>query len=88
MRLVQVFVERAGVSQAELARRMGIKPQSFSQYLGRRRVRPSLQWMARLALVCGGRLWVEFPNGAINPFQVEPDQKLDSATTIDRLLNT
>lgn len=60
-RLVEEIIERAGMSQAEVARRLGITPQSLNQYFTHRRERPSIIWIARLAEVCGARLLVEFP---------------------------
>lgn len=61
MHLIELLVSRAGISQREIAKRIGIKPQSLNQYMIFRRRRPSVQWLARLAGVCGGRLVLEFP---------------------------
>lgn len=66
-RLVELLLEKAGLSQAEAARRMGIASQSLNQYKISRRARPSLQWLARLAEVCGAKIIVEFPNQTLIP---------------------
>lgn len=62
---VHVIIERliaeSGLTQSEIARRMGISKQSVSQYVQLRRKRPSIIWLARLALVCGSRILVEAP---------------------------
>ena len=59
--LVDQLLTRAGLSQAEVCRRLGIHPTSFNQYRLGRRVKPSLWWMTRLANVCGARIVIEFP---------------------------
>lgn len=61
IKLIEEIVDRAGVSRAELADRLGVKYQTFSQYTYLKRKRPSVQWLARLLAVTGGRLIVEFP---------------------------
>lgn len=59
--LISQLLGRSGMTQAEMCRRLGIKPQSMQQYKGGRRSKPSVEWFARLVSVCGGRLIVEFP---------------------------
>lgn len=59
--LIEQLLNRAGLPEAELARRLGIKRQSLNQYKISRRRRPSVQWLARLAEACGARLLIEFP---------------------------
>lgn len=60
-RLVQLLLERAGMSQTEVAKRLGITQQALQQYVAGRRQRTSLEWLARLAEVCGARVVVEWP---------------------------
>jgi len=62
--LVDLLIARSGVSQKEVARRLGVAPQSLNQYRMKRRARPSAQWLARLAEVCGARLVVELGSRA------------------------
>lgn len=57
--LIDQLIAKSGLSQSELARRLGIRLQSLNQY--RRRKRPGVVWLAKLAEACGGRLYVEFP---------------------------
>lgn len=57
--LVDQLITKSGLTQSEIARRLGIRLQSLNQY--RRRKRPGVVWMAKLAEACGGRLVVEFP---------------------------
>lgn len=61
MALIELILDRAGVSQAEVARRLGIRHQSLNQYRWLRRKRPSIQWISRLAQACGARIVIEFP---------------------------
>ena len=61
MGMIELLLDRAGVPQAEVARRLGIRFQSLNQYRWLRRKRPSIQWFARLANACGARLVIEFP---------------------------
>ncbi len=59
--LIEQLIQRSGLSQGELCRRIGIDPRGLSQYRHRRRQRPSIWWMARLATACGARFWIEWP---------------------------
>lgn len=60
--LITLLLDRSGVSQHELARRLGIKVQSISQYKRGKRANPSVKWLARLVEAVGGKLYVEFPS--------------------------
>ncbi len=59
-RLIELLLERAGLSQAECARRMGVETQSLHQYK-KYRANPSVRWLARFVQTCGGRLIIELP---------------------------
>jgi hypothetical protein len=59
--LIEQLLIRANLSEAELARRLGIKRASLNQYRSLRRKRPSLAWFARLVETCGGRIILEYP---------------------------
>jgi len=66
--VAEMLIERVGLKKAEVARRMGIRPQTLQQYLAKRvgsRKRGkkyiSLQWFLRIVHVCGARLVVEMP---------------------------
>lgn len=59
--IIDQLLARAGLSQAEACRRIGITPPAFNQYRLGRRLRPSLWWMVRLAQTCGAKIVVEFP---------------------------
>lgn len=57
--LIEAMITKSGLSQSEVARRLGIKIQSLAQY---KRVRkPSLIWLVRLAEVTGCKVYVELP---------------------------
>ena len=60
--LIDQLLARAGLSQAEACRRLGITPSSFNQYRLGRRCKPSMWWIVRLAEVCGAKVFVEFPS--------------------------
>lgn len=60
--LINMLLKRAGLTNAEAARRMGNSSQALSQYRRMRRTRPSIQWFARLAEICGARFYLEFPS--------------------------
>jgi DNA-binding XRE family transcriptional regulator len=66
--LIQLLITRSGVSQAELAKRLGITPQALGQYVKAKR-RATFHWVVRLAQVCGARISVDFPSLA-QPLQV------------------
>ena len=57
--LIDQLILSSGLTQSEIARRLGIRLQSLNQY--RRRKRPGVIWLAKLAEACGGRVVVEFP---------------------------
>jgi transcriptional regulator with XRE-family HTH domain len=61
MSLIDQLLAHAGLSQTEVAERLGIRVQSLNQYRYLRRKRPSLRWFARLAEACGARITLEFP---------------------------
>jgi DNA-binding XRE family transcriptional regulator len=60
IKLINLLFERSGMSQAEIARRIGIKPQSINQYMKQHRTATFL-WVVRLAQVCGAKVSIEFP---------------------------
>ena len=62
MQLIELLLDRAGLSQAEVASRLGIRRQSLNQYRWLRRKRPSIQWFTKLAQACGARIIIEFPS--------------------------
>lgn len=60
--IVRMIVERSGMKPSDIARRMDIQEQSLNQYRSGRRLRPTIQWLTRLAEVCGARIVVEWPD--------------------------
>ena len=60
--LIDQLLARAGLSQAEVCRRLAISPSSFNQYRLHRRANPSIKWLVRLVEMCGGHITVEFPS--------------------------
>lgn len=61
IRLIEEVIDRSGLSRTEISDRLGVRKQSFNQYTYLRKKRPSVQWLARLVDVCGGKLIIEFP---------------------------
>lgn len=59
--LIDQLLMRSGLSQREVCRRLGISESNFNQYRLKRRVKPSVWWLNRLAQVCGARLLIEWP---------------------------
>ena len=57
--LVELLITQSGMTQTEIARRLGIRVQSLAPY--RTRKRPSLKWIIRLADAVGAKVWVELP---------------------------
>lgn len=55
-------MEWSGTHQAEVARRMRIRPQSLNQYVKGKRARPSLDWLLHFLAVNGAGLAVVFPS--------------------------
>jgi len=60
-RLLEILLQRAGLSISEASRRMGCGHNTISQYINKRRSKPSLLWFLRLAAVCGAKVSIEFP---------------------------
>ena len=60
--LIEALIETSGMSQNELAKRLGVSYQTIQQR--RRAKRPSLIWIARLAEVCGAKIIIELPVSA------------------------
>lgn len=65
MSLIDECISKAGISQRELADRLGLKHQSVNQYRMLRRKRPSIQWISKLVTACGARLVVEWPESLV-----------------------
>lgn len=59
--ILERVMEHSGTHQAEVARRMRIRPQSLNQYVKSRRARPSLDWLLHFLTVNGAALVVVFP---------------------------
>lgn len=59
--ILRALLERSGLTQAELQRRMGLGRSSIHQYRHGLRRNPSLKWLVRYVLTCGGRLYLEMP---------------------------
>lgn len=69
VQLVESLLTHADISQAEMARRLGIKVQSLNQYFRYRRLNPSVQWLVRLVEACGGKVYIEFGPDAVWKFK-------------------
>lgn len=61
MNLIEQLLARSGMTDSEIAERLGIRRQSLTQYRYLRRKRPSVAWLARLAEATGARLYLEWP---------------------------
>jgi len=59
--LLETLLHRAGLSIAEASRRLGNGPNTISQYINKRRCRPSLLWFIKFAELCGAKVSIEFP---------------------------
>lgn len=59
--LMNLILDRSGLSESEIARRLGTARQSVQQYRYLKRTNPSLRWFLRYVQVCGGRLVLELP---------------------------
>ena len=60
-KLLARLLDSAGLSVNETARRLGVSQNAVRQYTSGRRVKPSLIWFAKVVELCGGRLYIEFP---------------------------
>lgn len=63
--LIDRLLDRANLSDAELAARLGIRKNTLYQYRVGRRKRPSIQWLVKLINACGGRLMIEYPTSPL-----------------------
>lgn len=59
--LIEKLLDRANLSEKELAERLGVRPQTVHQYRMSLRKRPSIQWLVKLASACGAKIVIEFP---------------------------
>lgn len=62
--LIERVMDQCGLTQGELARRLGVTKQAVSQYKYFKRANPSVVTLAKLCLAAGGRLLVELPSRA------------------------
>lgn len=60
--LMDQLFKQSGLTQVELAERLGVRKQTINQYLNYRRCNPSVLWLMRFAEACGGRLIMEIPS--------------------------
>lgn len=60
--ILEAALDAGGMSMVDLARRLGMKPQSLAQYKQSIRRNPSLEWIQRYLQTCGCRIVVEFPS--------------------------
>lgn len=67
--LIRLLLDKSGLTQAEVGRRTGTSQEAISFYRKGRVKRPSIQWLARLASVCGARLYIEFPSRPLGDFE-------------------
>lgn len=63
--LIDRLLDRANLSDDELAGRLGIRKSTLYQYRVGRRKRPSIQWLVKLVSACGGRIMIEYPTGPL-----------------------
>lgn len=59
--LMDSLYRQSGLTQVELASRMGVSKQTINQYLRYRRRNPSILWLIRFANACGGQILIELP---------------------------
>jgi hypothetical protein len=60
-RLLEMILERGGLTAGEAARRLGTNSNNVRQYVAGRRTSPGLMWFLKLAEVAGARVFIEFP---------------------------
>ena len=69
------LLDASGLSQSEVCRMLGIKPQSLGLYMTGKRVNPSLAWLVTFAACCGARVVIEMPEGStVKPLDQPPTQ--------------
>ncbi len=81
-------MEHSGTHQAEIARRMRIRPQSLNQYVKSRRARPSLDWLLHFLSVNGAALVVVFPTNQSFLSIEEASQQSGSQSGIQSLVES
>ena len=59
--LIREIIDRSGYTVPQVAEKLGIKPESIYQYYYGYRFNPGVNWLARLAAICGAKLQVELP---------------------------
>ena len=60
--LIDKLLDRANLTEAGLAERLGVTRQTLHQYRHSRRKRPSILWLVKLAQACGAKIVVELPS--------------------------
>jgi hypothetical protein len=60
-RLLELILVKSGLTLQEVARRLGVTPNSVRQYIQGRRCKPSLIWVIRFSEACGSHLVLETP---------------------------
>lgn len=59
--VLEQVMAHSGTHQAEVSRRMRIRPQSLNQYVKQRRARPSLDWLLHFLSVNEAAMVIVFP---------------------------
>lgn len=59
--ILERVMEHSGTHQAEVARRMGLRPQSLNQYVKGTKANPSVDWLLHFLQVNGAALTIVFP---------------------------
>jgi len=59
--LIDKLLDRANLTESQLAERLGVKRQTLHKYRCAARKRPSVQWLTKLVVACGGKIYVELP---------------------------
>ena len=59
--LIREIIDESGYTVAEVAQKLGVKSSSVRQYYMGYRSNPGVNWMIRLAAICGAKLQVELP---------------------------
>lgn len=59
--IMRALLDHGGLTQVDLAKRLGVHHTTIAQYSQEKRNNPSVRWLAHVAEECGAEIYMSFP---------------------------